>query len=341
MIISRTPLRMSFSGGGSDLPDYYRQRPGAVVSTAINKYIYITVNRKFDDLIRVSYSKTEMVQSVDQIEHNIIREALKMVGITQGIEVVYMGDIPLSSAGIGLGSSSSLAVGTLNALYAYQGQHVSAERLAQEACQIELEILKNPIGKQDQYIAAYGGFQYIQFNPNESVFVDPVIFSSEMKRALNDKLLLFYTGTTRVSSSILKEQRENTPKNMRSLDDMVDLSGELLKNLQANDLRRFGEILHEGWLFKKKLASGITNDLIDASYEKALEAGAIGGKLLGAGGGGFLLFYCEEEKQMEVRQALSHLKEIPFSFEPQGSKIIYVQEPIEQPQLHRSFATVG
>jgi len=326
MIISRTPLRMSFSGGGSDIPDYYLHRKGAVVSTAINKYIYITVNQKFDDLIRVSYSKTENVKSIDEVEHNIIREALKMVGITKGIEVVYMGDIPLGSAGIGLGSSSSLAVGVLNALYAYQGRHVSGDRLAREACDIELNILKNPIGKQDQYIAAYGGFQYIQFNSNESVFVDPVIFPSDTKQALNEKLLLFYTGMTRISSSILKEQGQNTPKNMEYLDNMVELSHKLLKKLQANDLHGFGEILHEGWGLKKKLASGISSGEIDDYYEKALKAGAVGGKLLGAGGGGFLLFYCEEANQDRVRKALAGLKETPFSFEPQGSKIIYVSD---------------
>lgn len=326
MIISRTPLRMSFSGGGSDIPDYYRHRHGAVVSTAIDKYIYITVNQKFDDLIRVSYSKTEETKSIDDVEHNIIREALKIVGITKGIEVVYMGDIPLGSAGIGLGSSSSLAVGVLNALYAYQGRHVSADRLAREACEIELNILKNPIGKQDQYIAAYGGFQYIQFNPDEKVFVDPVIFPWEAKRALNEKLLLFYTGMTRISSAILKEQGQNTTKNMQYLDDMVDLTRGLLKKFQANDLHGFGEILHEGWLLKKKLASGISSGEIDGYYEKALKAGAVGGKLLGAGGGGFLLFYCEKENQANVRKALAGLKETPFSFEPQGSKIIYVSD---------------
>lgn len=326
MIISRTPLRMSFAGGGSDLSEYYSQRPGSVVSTAVDKYIYITVNRKFDDLIRVSYSKTEMVQKLDEVEHNIIREALKLVGISKGIEVVYMGDIPLGSAGIGLGSSSALAVGVLNALYAYKGQHVSAERLAREACEIEISVLKNPIGKQDQYIAAYGGFQYIKFNRDESVFVDPVIFPHETKRLLNDRLLLYYTGTTRVSSTILKDQGQRTRQNMASLDDIVALSQKLLKKLQANDLHGFGEILHEGWMHKRKLANGITNQEIDEYYEKALKAGAVGGKLLGAGGGGFLLFYCEKEHQGSVRRALAGLKETPFSFEPQGSKIIYVSD---------------
>lgn len=326
MIISRTPLRMSFAGGGSDLPEYYMNKPGSVVSTAINKYIYITVNQKFDDLIRVSYSKTELVESVDEIEHNIIREALKMVGIKRGIEVVYMGDLPLGSAGIGLGSSSSLAVGVLNALYAYTGRHVSGERLAREACDIEINILNNPIGKQDQYIAAYGGFQYIKFNGNESVFVDPIIFPEETKKMLNDKLLLFYTGTTRVSSSILKEQGQKTMQNMAYLDDIVTLSQKLLKRLQAGNLQGFGEMLHEGWMLKQKLANGITNIEIDGYYEKALNAGAVGGKLLGAGGGGFLLFYCEKEHQDSVRRSLSGLKETPFFFEPQGSKIIYVSD---------------
>lgn len=326
MIISRTPLRISFAGGGSDLPEYYRNKPGSVVSAAINKYIYITVNQKFDDLVRVSYSKTELVETVDQVEHNIIREALRLVGIKRGIEVVYMGDVPLGSAGIGLGSSSSLAVGVLNALYAYKGQHVSSERLAREACEIEINIMNNPIGKQDQYIAAYGGFQNIEFNSDESVFVDPVIFPGETKKILNDKLMLFYTGITRVSSSILKEQGEKTKQNMGYLDDIVALSQKLLKKLQGNDLHGFGGILHEGWLLKKRLANGITNTKIDEYYEKALKAGAVGGKVLGAGGGGFLLFYCEKEKQDNVRKALSGLKETPFSFESQGSKIIYVSD---------------
>jgi len=326
MIISRTPLRMSFAGGGSDLPAYYRRKTGSVVSTAIDKYIYITVNKKFDDLVRVSYSKTELVGSTDEVEHNIIREALKMVGIKKGIEVVYMGDVPLGTAGIGLGSSSSLAVGVLHALYAYQGRHISADQLAREACEIEIGILKNPIGKQDQYITAYGGFQYIKFNSDESVFIDPVIFSSETKKILNDKLLLFYTGTPRISSTILKEQGENTGKNMTRLDDIVALSNELLKKLHANDLRGFGEILHKGWLLKKDLAGGISNPEIDGYYQKALEAGVVGGKLLGAGGGGFLLFYCEKKHQANVRNALSGLKETPFTFEPQGSKIIYVHD---------------
>ena len=326
MIISRTPMRISFAGGGSDLAVYYRKGYGSVVSTAIDKYIYITVNKKFDDLIRVSYSKAEMVESVDKVEHNIIREALKMVGIDRGVEVVYMGDIPLGSAGIGLGSSSSLAVGVLNALYAYKGQHVSAEHLAQKACEIEINILGQPIGKQDQYAAAYGGFNSIQFNKDESVFVDPIICKRETKEQLNKKLLLFYTGIERVSSHILEEQWGNIDNNNKFLDKMVKLSETLRASIVNNGSNTVGKLLHQGWEYKKQLASKITNSIIDEYYERARNAGAIGGKILGAGGGGFLLFYCEEKHQAEVRDALSDLKAIPFRFEPQGSKIIYVSD---------------
>lgn len=326
MIISRTPMRISFAGGGSDLSVYYRNGYGSVVSTAIDKYIYMTVNKKFDDLIRVSYSKTEIVESVEQIEHNIIREALKIVGIERGVEIVYMGDIPLGHAGVGLGSSSSLAVGVLNALYAYQGKHVSAERLAREACHIEIDILGHPIGKQDQYIAAYGGFNYIQFNSDESVFVDPVICKRETKEQLNNKLLLFFTGIERVSSDILQEQRRHIHDNSHYLDEMVKLAEMSRKCILNNDFEAFGELLHQGWGYKKKLASTITNSILDTYYERARNAGAIGGKILGAGGGGFLLLYCAEKYQAQVRKALTDLKETPFRFEPQGSKIIYVSD---------------
>jgi len=210
MIISRTPLRISFAGGGSDLEEYYKTGCGAVVSTAIDKYVYITVNKKFDDMIRVSYSKTELVDNVNELEHNVIRESLKLLEIRKKIEVVYMGDIPLGSAGIGLGSSSGLAVGVLNALYAYKGLHASAQRLADDACKIEIDILGHPMGKQDQYISAYGGFNYIQFNKDGTVFVDPIICNTETKTLLHNKLMLFYTGLVRVSSTILGEQKSKT-----------------------------------------------------------------------------------------------------------------------------------
>ena len=305
---------------------YYRQHPGAVVSTAIDRYIYFTVNKKFDDLIRVSYSKTELVETVNEIEHNIIREALRIVGIKKGIDIVYMGDVPLGSAGIGLGSSSSLAVGILNALYAYVGRHVSAEHLAAEACEIEINILGHPIGKQDQYAAAYGGLNYIQFNKDETVFVDPIIVDRETREALNKKLMLFYTGITRVSSTILQEQKQNIDNNSRFIDEMVKLTQPMHEGLLNGNLRIVGELLHEGWLLKKKLTGGITTDCIDKYYERAISVGAIGGKILGAGGGGFMLLYCDEWKQEKVKKALHEMKLYPFRFDPQGSKIIYVSD---------------
>ena len=326
MIISRTPLRASLAGGGTDFQEYYKSRYGAVVSTAINKYIYITVNKKFDDKVRVSYSKTEVVDSVDQVQHNIIREALKIVGIEKAIEVVYMGDIPLGSAGIGLGSSSSLAIGVLNALYAYKGVHASANQLARESCKIEIDILGEPIGKQDQYICAYGGFNFIQFNRDESVFIDPVIYTRETKESLNRKFMLFYTGIERVSSSILQEQKQKAAANTTLLDKLLALAHELRESLINNNIEAVGEILDQGWHYKKELASSITNTMIDESYALARKAGARGGKILGAGGGGFLLLYVDEEYQDSVRNALTHLIESPFEFEPQGSKIIYVSD---------------
>ncbi len=327
MIISRTPLRASFFGGGSDFHDYYENSKfgyGSVLSTAINMYIYITVNKKFDDLIRVSYSKTELVESVDQVEHNIIREALKIAEIDKGIDIVYMGDIPLGSAGIGLASSSALAVGVLNALFAYKGVHVTAEFLAQKACEIEINLLSNPIGKQDQYAVAYGGFNHFRFNSDGSVFVTPLICKNETKQQLQENMMLFYTGVTRVSSHILSEQKANIPDKTLFIDGLVELVDEAILTLQKNDYHKIGKLMDESWKLKKNLSGGITNDDIDYMYQKALHAGALGGKILGAGGGGFLMLYVPKEKQGYVRQALNSYREIDFKFEPQGSKIIYV-----------------
>ncbi len=327
MIISKTPFRMSFAGGGSDLKTYYQHGYGSVVSTTLNKYIYITVNKRFTDSIRVGYSKIEEVKNVECIEHNLVREALKLLGITErGIDIVYMSDLLPAHEGSGLGGSSSLLVGTLNALHAYKGENVSAETLAREACKIEIDILGHPIGKQDQYAAAYGGFNHIQFNSDESVFVNPVIFRKEVIEELNNRLLLFYTGINTRSDTILTEQRRKTKDNLNILNKMVELSEELLEELKSGNIKRFGEILHKGWIYKQKLASNITNPIINSYYEKARKAGAIGGKILGSGGGGFLLIYCEEKNQNNVRKALSNLKELSFKFEPEGSKIIYVND---------------
>jgi D-glycero-alpha-D-manno-heptose-7-phosphate kinase len=327
MLISRTPLRISFAGGGSDLPAFYREEPGAVVSTTINKYIYINVNKKFDHGIRASYSITENVENVDELRHVLIREAMKLLGLTGGIEITSISDIP--SQGTGLGSSSTYTVGLLNALYAYSGRYAGAERLARAACDIEIERCGKPIGKQDQYIAAYGGLQYIQFNPDESVFVDPIICGPATKRRLQERLLMFYTGVTRSANHILEEQRANTERDgdrRRTLRAMTRMAQDLRAALSNDDLDSFGAILHEGWLLKQQLATGISNRRIDEWYSRAREHGAIGGKILGAGGGGFLLVYAPVERHAEIIAALPELSPMPFAFEPQGSKIVYVEE---------------
>jgi D-glycero-alpha-D-manno-heptose-7-phosphate kinase len=327
MIITRTPLRISFAGGGSDLSAFYEEEQGAVVSTAIDKYIYITVNPKFDHKIRASYSVTEIVDGVDELKHELIREALHMLKIKEGIEITSISDIP--SQGTGLGSSSSYTVGLLNALYAYSGHMAGAERLADEACHIEIERCRKPIGKQDQYIAAYGGLQFIRFNPDGSVFTDPVICSPTTRKRLQTRLLLLYTGLTRSADDILSEQTRETKSNEAkrvSLKRMVSLAHQLCEALGQEDIDAFGEILHAGWLEKRKLATNISNPHIDDWYERARAAGAIGGKLLGAGGGGFLLLYADPAHHSDICRALPELRPIPFHFCPQGSKVIYVEE---------------
>ncbi|MCB0164428.1 MAG: GHMP kinase [Anaerolineae bacterium] len=327
MIITRTPLRISFAGGGSDLPAFYEQERGAVVSTAIDKYIYITVNPKFDHKIRASYSITEIVDSVDELQHELIREAMYLLNLREGIEITSISDIP--SQGTGLGSSSSYTVGLLNALYAHKGHMAGAERLASEACHIEIDRCRKPIGKQDQYIAAYGGLQSIHFNPDGSVYTDPVICSPATRKKLQSRLLLLYTGLTRSADTILSEQTQQTrssEEKRASLRYMVSLADQLCEALGRDELDAFGEILHAGWLEKRKLVSNISNDKIDDWYERARAAGAIGGKLLGAGGGGFLLFYADPAFHADICRALPELQRVHFSFCPQGSKVIYVEE---------------
>jgi D-glycero-alpha-D-manno-heptose-7-phosphate kinase len=323
MIISRTPFRISFTGGSTDLKSFYSMAGGAVVSTTINKYMYITVNKRFDHTIRASYSKTEIVDDAEQVTHPIIREALKMTGIKTGIEITSIADIP---SGTGLGSSSSFTVGILNALYAYQGRYVSAKELAARACEIEIEILKEPIGKQDQYAAAFGGINLIQFNPDETVYVDPVIMPKEKHAGLADSLLLFYTGIQRSASSILKSTEERKVDNFEKKLDLKNHSLELVEILRTeSEISQFGKLLHKGWLTKKQLSPEISNSQINDYYEMALKNGATGGKLLGAGGGGFLLLFVPKEHQSTIRNVFSFLKELPFEFEYQGSKIVYVE----------------
>ena len=327
MIISRTPLRISFMGGGSDLPAFYEREPGCVISTAINKYIYITLNKKFDRHIRASYSVTEIVERLGELKHELIRESLRLAGVEEGIEITSISDIP--SSGTGMGSSSSYTVGLLNALHAYQGLHAGAERLGREACHVEIDVCRKPIGKQDQYIAAYGGLQCIRFNPDGGVFVDPIVCKPETKNELERRLLLFYTGITRSANPILEEQKKNTladPRVRGTLRAMTQMAQAMRDALSANDLDNFGEMLHEGWLSKKIVASCISNCKIDDWYERARKHGALGGKLLGAGGGGFLLLYAHPERHPAVISGLAELTPVPFRFEPQGSKIIYVEE---------------
>ena len=326
MIITRTPLRVSFAGGGTDLAAFYGREPGAVLSTAIDKYIYITVNPKFDHKVRASYSVTEMVDHASELQHELIREALKLVGIDGGIEITSISDVP--SRGTGLGSSSSYIVGLLNALYAFTGQLANAERLAAEASHIEIEICGKPIGKQDQYIAAYGGLQFIEFNPDETVFTDPIPCARPLKRQLQESLLMLYTGLTRSANDVLGEQRANTENNHDTfavLKRMRDYADALRVQLCAGNLDGFGEMLHEGWMLKRTLAAGISSTAIDDWYERARRHGAIGGKLLGAGGGGFLLLYAHPDRHDEICRALPELRPMPFQLEPQGSKIIFIE----------------
>ena len=322
MIISRTPLRVSFAGGGTDLESYYSTGFGAVVSCTIKKYAYVTVNRRFDDDIRVSYSKTEIVKTVDDVEHGLVREALRKVGIRNGIEITTIADIP--SKGTGLGSSSAITVGLLNALYAFKGFRAGPEKLAREACEIEIDRLKEPIGKQDQYIAAYGGVQHIRFNADDSVILNPVICPPETKRELEDHIMMFYTGKTRMAKDILKEQKANIPSKKDVLDRVRDHAEQLFHDLTSLQISKLGLSLKEGWELKKSLADGVSDTEIDGLYDTALSAGAEGGKIAGAGGGGFLVLFVEPENHWAVRNALNGLKEIEFKLEPQGSKIIYV-----------------
>src|SRR5262245_23302164 len=283
MIISKTPLRMSFVGGGSDLPVFYRKFGGAVVSTAIDKFVYVTVNKKFDDRIRLSYSKTEEVASVERIKHPLVREALKMLAIPGGIEITSIADIP--GRGTGLGSSSSFTVGVLNALHAFACRYASAEQLARESCEIEIERCGEPIGKQDQFAAAFGGFNFIEFYPDDSVSVEPIICKRETLQQMQANTLVFYTGITRSASALLKTQREvvaTEKAKQKALCQMVELARQLKAELQKDNLTAFGEIIHANWQLKRSLTSAVSSNAIDEWYARARKAGAIGGKLLGA-----------------------------------------------------------
>ena len=318
---------MSFVGGGSDLPSFYRKFGGAVVSTAIDKFVYITLNEKFDHRIRVSYSRTEEADTVAEIQHPLVRESMKLLDVKGGIEITSIADIP--SKGSGLGSSSAFTVGLLHALHAYSGRYASAEQLAKEACSIEIERCGEPIGKQDQYAAAFGGFNFIEFRANDSVSVEPILCKRETLLKLQENIIVFYTGISRSASAILKNQQdtvEESESKQKMLQRMTQLARDLKTELQRNDLSNFGRILSEAWEIKSELTVEISNDQIDAWHATGLRAGAEGGKLLGAGSGGFLMFYAPPEKHDAIATALKELRRIPIRFEAQGSRIIFVHD---------------
>jgi D-glycero-alpha-D-manno-heptose-7-phosphate kinase len=321
VLIVQTPLRISFLGGGTDFPGFYTQEEGCVLSSAIDKCIFVVVKRRFDSRIRVGYTRTELVDHMDKVKHGLVREALRLTGVERQIEVNTMGDIP--SAGSGLGSSSTVSVGLLNALYTYQRQPQSLEALARGACEIEIERLGRPMGKQDPYIAAYGGLRYIRFLPDESVIVDSVDLPSADKRRLNERLMLFFTGATRRSETVLTEQRARIKERMGTLRGLKQLAQEGRVLLERGAFDDFGRLLHEGWELKKELAGRISNNDLDDIYIAARKAGALGGKITGAGGGGFFLFYCPREKKDAVSAALTPLQELPFRLERDGTKVIF------------------
>jgi D-glycero-alpha-D-manno-heptose-7-phosphate kinase len=324
MIITQTPLRISFAGGGTDFRDFWKDHDGAVVSSAINKYIYVIVKERFDDLIVLNYSKREIANSVDEIQHDLIRESMKKAGVTKKVEITTLADIP--SQGSGLGSSSSMTVGLLHALYSYRGEPVATERLAQEACEIEIDRLGRPIGIQDQYIASYGGIRFFVFHRDGRVSYEKLNLSADDLETLNSRLILFYLNRTRKSSSVLEEQKNNMNRNREILVVLKNYATRLAAELPGGDLDVLGELMHRGWNEKKKLASRVTDSKIDAIYQRALEAGALGGKVTGAGGGGFLLLYVQNNKRERISQALKDFRELPFALEPEGSRVIFRQK---------------
>lgn len=326
MIISMTPLRVSFLGGGTDYPEHFTEYGGATLGSSMDKYVYVTVSpltEFFDHRIRVSYSRTELVREIDEIKHPSVRECLRFMGIDRGIEINIVSDLP---ARTGLGSSSSFTVGLLHALYAFKGKQVSREQLASEAVYVEREMIKERVGFQDQYTSAYGGVISLEFSKKNTVNVSPVVISDERKAALEERLMIFYTGQQRYANKVLKEQLDRTKKGevkdyLFKLRDLVDNGVDVLCN--GRDFSEFGELLHRGWQLKRTLSSSITNPLIDETYDSAREAGAVGGKLLGAGGGGFLLLYAEPYNQEAIRKVMNGMREVSFKLENNGSKLIF------------------
>lgn len=320
MIITKVPLRISFAGGGTDLPAFYSKEDGQVFSTSINKYVYIAVHKYFENKILLKYSRTELVDDINDIENEIFRECLRFLNIRKGIEITSIADLPTKT---GLGSSSTFTVALLQALHAFKGEQVSAEKLAQEAAHIEIDILGAPIGKQDQYASSYGGLNTITFRPDESVKVERFLIRPITLRKLDRNLMLFYTNITRAAKDILSEQKQKTDDKRETLRKMKGFIDPMKGALSKGDLDGFGRLLNDSWMEKKKVVGKISNSQIDEYYDRAIKAGALGGKLLGAGGGGHLLFYCDIKNQDKVRKALSELREVRFHFERDGARLIH------------------
>ncbi|NQT93010.1 MAG: kinase [Lentisphaerae bacterium] len=326
MIISRTPYRISFFGGGTDYPVWYEKHGGAVLAAAINRYCYIFCRHLppfFKHRHSIIYSKIELVEKVDEIVHPAVREALRLMSITEGLDIHHDGDLPKQT---GLGTSSSFAVGLLNALHALKGEMTTPEQLAQEATRVERDLCGDNVGSQDQVTAAHGGFNHVRFLPGGIVTVHPMIVPAERMELFQQHLVLLFTGFSRVASEIAAEQIQNTPKReteLHTIHDMVQEGVDILRD--GSDLRQFGKLMHEGWKLKRTLSSRISNSEIDAIYDKALAAGALGGKLCGAGGGGFLLLFVEPDKRETVCQAMEDRLHVPFSFDWLGSRIVFYQ----------------
>ena len=323
MIVSRTPLRMSFVGGGSDLPSYYKQRGGAVLSTSVDKYIYVTVNQKFDNDIRLSYSITENESNIKQIKHPVVRNTLEFLDIQGGIEITSISDIP--SQGSGLGSSSSYTVALLHALYAYQDKSITKEELGRLSSYIEIDLCGDTIGKQDQYAAAFGGLNLIEFNEDDSVVVNPIICKPETIKKLQDSIIVFYTRRTRSASTLLSNQSDNMKQAEKRelMSNMVSLVYDMRSLLEKDEIEPLGELLDQNWQLKRQITAGISDFEIDDWYSKGILAGATGGKLLGAGNGGFMMFFAPKEKHANITKEMKDLQRVPFCFENGGSKIVF------------------
>ncbi len=322
MIITKTPFRVSFCGGGSDISDFYREHEGCVVSTSINRYMYVSVHPYFNEnQTALKYSQTEIVDDIKDVKHTIMKCVLNDMDV-KGVEITSTADVP---SGTGLGSSSSFTVGLLHSLYCYKAKYIAKKELARLACEVEIEKLGNPIGKQDQYAAACGGLNFITFHRDDTVSVEPVILRPETLQALQDNIVIFYTGLTHDANKILSEQKKNisSADKTRNLLRMCELAREMKHSLECNDLSDFGAFLDEGWQKKKELASGIVNMEIDDMYNYAMANGATGGKLLGAGGGGFLLFYCEKYRQKQLMEKMK-LRQFPIRFEHDGTSVVYI-----------------